>query len=72
MPFRGSAVLFVVAFFTFNCDNWLALVRGSRGDGLPVPGRTTCGVPAAASAITAMMRRTIDFIVIDTDDLMGA
>lgn len=24
----------------FNCDNWLALVRGNRGDGLPVPGRT--------------------------------
>lgn len=24
----------------FSCDNWLALVRGNRGDGLPVPGRT--------------------------------
>lgn len=24
----------------FICDNWLALVRGKRGDGLPVPGRT--------------------------------
>lgn len=24
----------------FSCDNWLALVRGKRGDGFPVPGRT--------------------------------
>lgn len=24
----------------FSCDNWLALVRGNRGDGFPVPGRT--------------------------------
>lgn len=24
----------------FSCDNWLALVRGNLGDGLPVPGRT--------------------------------
>lgn len=30
----------------FCCNSWLALVRGRRGEGFPVPGRT--GVPARA------------------------
>lgn len=33
-------VVVLVPVLLFNSDNWLALVRGNRGDGLPVPGRT--------------------------------
>lgn len=43
-PVRYGGAVFVTEFLTlvplFSCDNWLALVRGKRGDGLPVPGRT--------------------------------
>lgn len=36
--------LLLIAVELLICDSWLALVRGNRGDGLPVPGRTG-GVP---------------------------
>lgn len=43
-PLRYGIAVFVTEFLTpvplFCSDNWLALVRGKRGDGLPVPGRT--------------------------------
>lgn len=73
-PFRDVGELFVVVFLTFNWDNWLALVRGNRGDGLPVPGRTTCGLAASVSSardrranssvcVAASCDRCRDFIV---------
>lgn len=44
LPVRYGGAAFVTELLTpvplFSCDNWLALVRGKRGDGLPVPGRT--------------------------------
>lgn len=57
-PFRGAAECLLVEFFRFNCDNWLALVLGSRGDGFPVPGRMTCGLLAPATRVKAIKQNT--------------